>query len=270
MARPLKPGKRTRKAVEPRFQWRLPKLPAIPWQDIASVALTVAVLGGGIYGAALVLDRPIRQVLVHGPFERVSVLQVEAALGELREHGFLGVRLAGVRERIVAIDWVDDAVVRRRWPAEIEITVIEQVPAARWGETGLLNTRGELFVSDARHVPPELPRLQGPDGAELVVARRYLDARAVLAGAGLGLRALELDPRGAWRLELSNGMELRLGREAFDSRLLRFARIAAPLLTPQVGEVAYVDMRYSRGFAVGWRTRPEGAPITRQGQVHDG
>jgi cell division protein FtsQ len=270
MPRPAKASKRTRKPAEPRFRWRLPQLPAIPWREIAGGVLTVAALGGGIYGAVLALDRPIRQVLVHGSFERVSVLQVEAALGDLREAGFLGVRLAGVRERIVAIDWVDDAVVRRRWPAEIEITVIEQVPAASWGETGLLNTRGELFVSDARHVPPELPRLQGPEGAELMVARKYLDARAVLAGAGLGLRALELDPRGAWRLELSNGMELRLGREAFDSRLLRFARIAAPLLTPRAVEVAYVDMRYSRGFAVGWRARPEGAPTTRQGQVHDG
>ncbi len=270
MPRPAKASKRARKPAEPRLGWRMPKLPAIPWREITGVALVVAALGGGIYGAVLLLDRPIRQVLVHGPFERVSVLQVEASLGDLREAGFLGVSLAGVRERIVGIDWVDDAVVRRRWPAEIEITVIEQVPAASWGETGLLNTRGELFVSDARHVPPELPRLRGPDGTELVVARKYLDARAVLAGAGLGLRALELDPRGAWRLELSNGMELRLGREAFDSRLLRFARIAAPLLAPQSAEVAYVDMRYSRGFAVGWRARPEGAPTTRQGQVHDG
>jgi cell division protein FtsQ len=103
-----------------------------------------------------------------------------------------------------------------------------------------------------------------------MVARRYLEARALLAGAGLGLRALELDARGSWRMELSNGFELRLGREEFDRRLRRFARIAAPLLTPRAPEVAYVDLRYSRGFAVGWREGAGEGAATNEGQMHDG
>jgi cell division protein FtsQ len=265
MARPAEPRRRNgRREPEPRFRWRLPQLPALPWREAGAAALALGVLGAAGWGAAQALDRPIREVIVHGPFERVSVLQVEAALGDLREQGFLGVQLETVRERIVAVDWVDDAVVRRRWPAEIEITVIEQVPAARWGESGLLNTRGELFVRDTRHVPPELPQLSGPEGSEQLVARRYLDARSMLAVVGMGVRVLELDARGAWRMELSNGFEVRLGRESFDRRLERFARVAAPLLTPQAAAVEYVDLRYSRGFAVGWRERREGSPAETQ------
>ncbi|NHA16070.1 cell division protein FtsQ/DivIB [Thioalkalivibrio sp. XN279] len=269
MARPAESRRRGgRREPEPRFRWRLPQLPALPWKEAGAAALALGVLGAAGWGAAQALDRPIRQVIVHGPFERVSVLQVEAALGDLREQGFLGVQLDSVRARIVAVDWVDDAVVRRRWPAEIEITVIEQVPAARWGESGLLNTRGELFVRDTRHVPPELPQLSGPEGSEQLVARRYLDARSMLAAVGMGVRVLELDARGAWRMELSNGFEVRLGRESFERRLERFARIAAPLLTPQAATVEYVDLRYSRGFAVGWRkekdaTEPAGAKDTQ-------
>jgi cell division protein FtsQ len=269
MARPAR-SRRGKAAETPRFQWRMPTLPAWPWKEIAGITATIAVLGAGLWGAALLLDRPIRQVIVQGPFERVSVLQIEAAVGDLREAGFLGVRLESVRERIVAIDWVDDAVVRRRWPAEVEILVVEQVPAARWGDSGLLNTRGELFVREARHMPPELPQLSGPEGTERQVARKYLDARTALAAAGFRLRSLELDARGSWRIELTNGIELRLGRESFETRLRRFARIAAPLLTPRVAEVGYVDLRYSRGFAVGWRERaPDGAART-EGQIHDG
>jgi cell division protein FtsQ len=269
MARPSKSKRRARHAAEPRFSWSMPSLPAWPWREVAGVTLTLAALGAGLWGAALALDRPIRQVIVQGPFERVSVLQIEAAVGELRNAGFLSVRLDAVREHIVAIDWVDDAVVRRRWPAEVEITVVEQVPAARWGDTGLLNTRGELFVRDARHMPPELPRLHGPDGTERTVARKYLDARSTLAAVGFSLRSLELDARGAWRIELSNGLEVRLGREAFEARLRRFARVAAPLITSRLAEVGYVDLRYSRGFAVGWRPRATGA-ATKEGPTHDG
>lgn len=274
MARPAKSRRRAAAARRTGFfsrdSWRLPKLPAWPWKTLASGALTAAALGASLWGAGLLLDRPIRQVIVQGPFERVSVLQIEAAVGELRNTGFLSVRLDAVRARIVAIDWVDDAVVRRRWPAEVEIVVREQVPAARWGDSGLLNTRGELFVRDARHLPPELPQLSGPEGTEQLVARRYLDARATLAAVGLRLRALELDERGSWRIELSNGLQLRLGRESFERRLRRFARVAAPLLTPRAGEVAYVDMRYSRGFAVGWREAAPGNPAMKEGLTHDG
>jgi cell division protein FtsQ len=271
MTRNAEPRRRgNRRQPEPRARFRLPQLPALPWRQLGATALAVGVVVAAGWGAMRALDRPIRQVIVHGPFERVSVLQVEAALGSLREDGFLGVQLDAVRERIVAIDWVDDAVVRRRWPAEVEVTVIEQVPAARWGDSGLLNTRGELFVRDTRHAPPELPRLSGPEGSEQLVARRYLDARSMLAAVGMGLRALELDARGAWRMELSNGFELRLGREAFDRRLERFARVAAPLLTPRAATVDYVDLRYSRGFAVGWRKDAPDAGKTGEGQRHDG
>ena len=42
--------------------------------------------------------------------------------------------------------WVDAVSVQRAWPRGLHVLVIEQVAAARWGETGLLNTRGELFV----------------------------------------------------------------------------------------------------------------------------
>jgi cell division protein FtsQ len=270
MARSPRSKRRARRAAaEPRFTWRMPTLPAWPWRELAGVTLALVALGAGLWGGALALDRPIRQVLVQGPFERVSVLQIEAAVGELRNAGFLSVNLDAVREQIVAIDWVDDAVVRRRWPAEVEITVVEQVPAARWGDSGLLNTRGELFVRDARHMPPELPRLLGPEGTERTVARKYLDARSALAAVGFSLRSLELDARGAWRIELSNGLEVRLGREAFEARLRRFARVAAPLITPRLAEVGYVDLRYSRGFAVGWRPRANGA-ATKEGPTHDG
>ncbi len=211
-----------------------------------------------LWGLVVLLDRPVRAVSVEGPFERVSVMQLEAAVGDLRGVGFLSVDLDAVRDRVMDIPWVDEAVVRRRWPAVVEVVVTEQVPAARWGDSGLLNVRGELFVSDARHVPTELPRLSGPEGTQSTVARRYLDARALLAAAGFGLRSLSLDARGAWRIQLSNGVEVRLGREDFDDRLRRFARVAAPLVTDRPGEVGYVDLRYSRGFAIRWQNgRPQ-------------
>jgi cell division protein FtsQ len=222
---------------------------------LRQLASAVALLGVGavaIWGGLRVLDRPIRTITISGDFERVSPVQIEAALGDLRGVGFLSADLDELQHRIEGLAWVEQAGVQRRWPGELRLTVVEQVPAARWREAGLLNTRGELFLESARHIPAELPSLAGPPGSEGRVARRYLDMRGPLAEAGHLLAAVQLDERGAWRIRLGSGLEVRFGRQQFEQRFGRLLRLVAPLLAARDGAARYVDLRYSRGFTVAW------------------
>ena len=145
----------------------------------------------------------------------------------------------------------------------------EQIPAATWGERGLLNTRGDLFVTDARHVPAELPRLAGPEGQSSDVARRYLDMRDRLIPSGLDLRAVTLDPRGAWLLTLANGIEVRLGRRDVDARADLFLDVAADIVASREAEIEFVDMRYSNGFTIGWKGGSP-SPVTESAPVEGG
>jgi len=124
---------------------------------------------------------------------------------------------------------------------------------ARWNNAGLLNARGELFLSEARFVPPELPQLAGPAHSEQEVTARYLTAQGHLTEVGMRLAALELDARGAWNLTLDNGVMVRLGRRQVDERFERFVLAAAKLVSQRATDITYVDMRYSNGFAVGWK-----------------
>jgi len=259
-------GKRNRRKVEGR-EW---KLPAINWRAVGTIAAFFALAVGIGYGLIFALDQPIRIVSVEGKFQRVSPVQVEQAVTTGMKAGFMTVDLAAVRERVQQLPWVDQARIKRRWPNGLRVQITEQVAAARWGETGLLNTRGELFVTNARHVPPELPRLRGPEGSQSQVAQRYLSAQGRLIEAGTRLSALQLDARGAWELELANGVQVRLGRREVEDRLDRFINSAWPVMSPRAREVAYVDMRYSNGFAIGWKTpgksgelasRTKGSPV---------
>src|SRR5690606_14069847 len=134
----------------------------------------------------------------------------------------------------------------------VRVSITEHVPAARWNESGLMNTRGELFLENTRHIPPELPQLNGPPGTEAQVAKLYLETYPRLLEVGLRLSRVDLDPRGAWSLTLSNGVEIRLGRQDVKARLERFLQVASPLVAARSGEVQYVDLRYSNGFSVGW------------------
>ncbi len=223
--------------------------------DVRRLGARAAVVAGTLLAAALVyqaLDRPVRHVRVEGAFQRVSPPEIESAVTEVARGGMVSVDLDRVRARIERIDWVDGAVVSRQWPDTLRVAVVEQVAAARWNDGGLLNARGELFIRNARFVPPELPLLQGPDGSESAVAQLYLEAQGRLVEAGLRLTGVRLDERGAWELQLGNGLIVRLGRSAVTDRLDRFVRLASPMVAKRAAEIDYVDMRYTNGFSVGW------------------
>jgi cell division protein FtsQ len=212
------------------------------------------IFGAGVilWGLLLSLDSPIETVQVGGQFQRVAPVQIEEAVAPFRGAGFLSVDLEALRRALERIDWVDRARVERRWPNGVSVLITEHVAAARWGESGLMNTRGELFLRGVRHIPPELPQLNGPEGAQEAVAKLYLETYPRLLAVGMRLTRVEVDARGAWSLALSNGVEVRLGRQDVAARLARFIRVASPLVAARSGKVSYIDLRYSNGFSVGW------------------
>jgi cell division protein FtsQ len=223
-------------------------------------AALLAAMGGLMGALAWGLNRPIRAISMDGAFQRVSPGQVEKAVAPYAQAGFMSVDLDRIQRAVEQVPWVDHAQVQRRFPNIVHVTVVEEIAAARWGEAGLLNTRGELFVRQADHLPAELPRLSGPDGSQSRVAQRYLSAQGRMLEAGLRIAALRLDERGAWEMDLDSGVTVRLGRRDVDQRLDRFIRTASQVIAHRLGDIDYVDMRYSNGFAIGWRGAL--APVT--------
>jgi cell division protein FtsQ len=241
---------RNRRKKTPR-RWQLP---AINWRALALGAGALAVTGLASAVVAWAFNQPIETIAVEGRFQRVTPVDVERVVkSELHGAGLLSVDLAAVRRAIHTLAWVDAVSVEREWPRGLHVLVVEQTPAARWGERGLLNTRGELFDSDERHIPSELAQLEGPSGEETVVAQRYLAASSRLMQAGLRVTAMRLDARGAWEFDLANGVTVRLGRRQVDERFERFMSSALKLVTQRAEDIQYVDMRYTNGFAIGWR-----------------
>jgi cell division protein FtsQ len=242
-------------------------LPKVRWGRLLAPVAAVGLMFATYELALALLDREIRSIEISGPLERVSAMQIEAAIATELDAGFLGSNLGRMRRLIRDLEWIDDAVVARRWPDRISITVTEQVAAAVWDEQGLLNTRGELFVANARHLPAELPRLSGPGDRAAEVASRYIDIREKLIPLGLDVTAVELDERGAWQMLLANGVEVRLGRRDVAERTDLFLDVVANLITANAKAIDYVDLRYSNGFTIGWNEQQ--APATGESEGDD-
>ena len=247
---------RNHEASKPRWAWLRAHRQAVL---LSSMALGVLLL---LWFAALsVLDRPIARAEISGNFTQVSRVQIEQALEPFARAGFVSVDLVAVKRALEAIQWIDHVRVERSWPDGLRVAITEQTAVARWRvvdqagaaqQVGLLNTRGELFLPDARDLPADLPELSGPEGTETQVANLYLETYPRLLTVGLRLQNVVLDARGAWNLQLSNSVEVRLGRQDVQARLERFISAASPVIATRLGDVAYVDMRYSNGFAIGW------------------
>lgn len=242
--------------------WKWPAF-VIDWRAYARRISVLVVVVGTLAALLWVLDRPVQVISMDGSFQRVSPGQIEKAAAPFAHAGFMSADLDAIQNAIETLPWVAHARVQRRWPDSLHVTVTEQAAAARWDESGLLNTRGELFVRSATHVPAELPHLSGPEGTESQVAQRYLLVQGRMLEAGMRIAALRLDERGAWEMDLDSGVTVRLGRRAVDERIDRFIHTASQVIAHRMNEITYVDMRYSNGFAIGWRnaTAPTTVPL---------
>ena len=249
---------------------KMPSLPALPrprinWRALFGLGAAGAIALVGLSLARELIEVPVKVLDIDGRFQRVTKFEILAAAEPALEQGLLSLDLDDIRRRITAIDWVDTVTLQRVWPDTLKVTYEEHQAAANWGSRGLLNTRGELFAEDVRHEYRELPRLDGPDGSHRRVAAMYLEIRERLSHANLMLESVQMDDRGSFSITLANGITVRIGRDDVTGRVDRFFAVAATYLAAELDRVAYIDMRYPNGFAVGWRS--EVNPDARQARL---
>jgi cell division protein FtsQ len=218
--------------------------------------LAAAFLGLLLVAGQYLVSLPVERVVVSGELVHVDRAELRAMISQSLAGGFLLQDLQTLREPLEAMPWVYRAVVRRQWPASIEVRVIEQRPIARWREDALLNQSGEVFSPATLDGVASLPALAGPEGSHGLMMRRYLQVQGVLQGLGLRLDRLSMDDRGAVTATLSDGSQLLFGREGLDEKLERLRILYSTRLAARRAELARIDLRYAHGAAVAWRGAP--------------
>ena len=213
---------------------------------------------------------PITTVEIQGEFHYLARQQIQQAMeGHLTggrscascAHGtctslcggFFNIDVDVIRDILLDIPWVNTATVRRVWPDTVQVMVVEQLPVARWGAGGLVNSQGRLFFPLPETYPPGLPELQGPVDSHMVVAMRYREMEKTLLPLTLHINRMALDERRSWKIELDSGVTLLLGRVNDDARLERFARFYPIVLAARAAEIEQIDLRYTNGFSVRWK-----------------
>ena len=148
--------------------------------------------------------------------------------------------------------WIERAFVRRKWPSGIEVKVIEEVPVARWGDKNFLNSKGEILDLNNRNLSG-LPLLTGVEDSERLIMNTYREIILLLRPAGLKITELSYNNQGVWKLTLSNGLEILIGRDQIIEKIRRFLIIWMATLKSSSTDMDGVDIRYDNGIAVRWK-----------------
>jgi cell division protein FtsQ len=228
------------------------------WGMKSLPVFAVTLVLGLLFSAWKLLDYvgsvPVSRVLVTGNLQHVDRDLLAARVQPLLAGaGFMTVDIQKIRAVVMELPWVAEAAIQRRWPDQLVIAVTEQEAIARWGADGLLNRRGEVFRPQPLGDVSALPLLFGPDSLAAEVVARYAELRELLAAQQLTLANLGTDERGSWSAELQNGLVLHMGTGDVLKKIRRFSRVYRDDLSEQIGRIAYIDLRYSNGVAVGWK-----------------
>ncbi|MGP3590448.1 cell division protein FtsQ [Vagococcus sp. WN89Y] len=176
-----------------------------------------------------------------------------------------------IQSQIERLPWIKQASVRKQWPDELKIHLVEYVPIARWNDQHMVDIDGNAFSIPAERTSKQiLPMLYGPEGSESEVLQGYRDMGQVLAKDRFTLKEAAMTARRSWQITLSNDIKLNLGRGDTMKRLARFVELY-PVLQQQAQadgkEISYVDLRYDSGAAVGWKAAPVQEPNQQQNQA---
>lgn len=226
------------------------------WKPL--VLLTLLVVFSGITVSSLRdfwrwLDRPVSQVQIVGVTRHLDKQALANTLASSLDAPLFDINLKQLREQVISDPWVHDVQISRQWPPALRVKVVEEVPVARWGDKGLLNHQGDIFWPQLKPEYRSLPRLSGPAHETVQIMAMFLDLNRMFAAAGLKLTGLTLEPRGAWTIDLKNGIRVVVGREDIMPRLRRFLTIYNMRLADKADRIQQVDIRYTNGIAVQWR-----------------
>ena len=190
---------------------------------------------------------PLQSVNLSVAPQRVDAAEVSQVIRNGVQGNFFTVDIERLRQALEKLPWVRNASIRREFPSSLEVQLEEHQAFARWNNSALVDTQGEVFDGDSDQVMPDFV---GEEGTAAEVTQRYAQFSQQLAVLDLQVTRLVLSPRHAWQMRLSNGMVLELGRDDMQQRLARFVEAYPYSLAAIQSRVKYVDLRYSNGFAV--------------------
>ncbi len=230
------------------------------WFGVAFfVAVIIAILSFSIFlNKRLTAEEsaPVTNIAITGEMPYTTRVDVENAIEQVNLGNFFNLDVNDVQKKVAKLPWVYSVSVRKKWPDELKIYIVDQKPIAHWNGDFLINEKGRAFQADIARLNAKLPAFFGPEGSEQLALDNFRNLNKLLDFSQLAIDELVLSERFAWQLTLDDGVTINLGRDNRIERIQRFMDVYPQIkINKKAGQqVDYVDLRYDTGLAVGWKT----------------
>ena len=240
------------------------------FSTIAVVLSAVAVIGLGVDYILQPHRFPMKQINIQGDLHYTEPVQISRAISKVASTNILRIDIAKAAQAAEALPWVDDVVVKRRWPDTLDVYVNERVIRARWNNDEWLDQVGTpIRLLDYQN--SDLPRLRGSRGSEQEMLANTQNWGSIFEAVDLKLVEIMKSSTESWSVllratddiatasgpEAENESEpaeflVRLGSDNPRYQALRFTHLYKELFQPVNQTIAAVDMRFPDGVSVQW------------------
>ncbi|MEY3183182.1 MAG: Cell division protein FtsQ [Pseudomonadota bacterium] len=169
---------------------------------------------------------------------------------------FLTQALPDIYQEIIQFPWVKSVHISRIWPDQVNIKIEPHQIRAIWkyGDRISAVTHEAVFVPiDKQLLIDRLPVLEGPKDSIAALWHFYETGQTLFNKTSYHIKTLRSVGESYWEIRLDNGIAIILGKEDADEQVVRLIRVLQQPLKNKVNQIAYIDLRYPTGFAVGWK-----------------
>ena len=214
--------------------------------------LLLPVFLAGHYLSQMEQVMPIHSIQLVGSFEYLDQREVEADLQAYLGQGFFSLDIHQLQQTLKDKSWTEVVSVRRIWPDQIRVAVREKQPLARWDGDHLLSASARVYLADTNDFA-HLPLVYAANHEPAWALQQFRRLQTRFEAVDERLVSLRVDSRGAFEIELINGLQIKLGRDDIDRKIDRLANIYLQQILPRREQIDRLDLRYSNGFAVAWK-----------------
>ena len=183
------------------------------------ISASFRALGDSIEGTLASAGFAVTEVNISGN-ERTPADAVYAALGITQGESIFDANPAEARARLVRLPWIADAVVHRRFPGTVSVTLIEKRPFALWQVGTALDVveRSGAVITEANVAEfAKLPILLGAGAPQ--AAAPLIDALGSERAIEARLKAVERISDRRWDLILDRGVRIKLLETGWEAQL---------------------------------------------------
>ena len=221
-------------------------------KKVATVLLILAVL----LSVPLLLPdddfMPINKIRVSGNYQQINTDNINTILDSNLGKGFFSVNIKSIQRSINLQPWVDTVSVKRIWPRELHVRLIQKKAVARWDSENLLSQQAVIFKADSQAFN-HLPLISGYSGQSKELLQRYNQIQHEFSRHGIVVTEMSEDSKGALSLLLNKKIKVSIGSENRDMKLRHLLAVYAQQIKPRTEQIKHIDFRYNNGFAIAWK-----------------